>query len=365
MKRFLAWLLLAAMILSLCGCGASPAEPEAAEEPAETAAAAVQTPAQEEAETAPAETMPIPEADLFLKVSSITFSLVGESEDIYMGLAERELVSWESEDPSVVSVENGVLTATGVGTTVIRATYGDEVITCTAGCLAETPEALAELDPAVLSAPKRLPPEVDMSIPCTYFDNDAIIGDSITYFLWQAEAMNNYLGDLVFITRQGISIQGLVLRFKNLYFEGHEMHIEDIVAQCKADRIYIMLGCLDFQVPEATEALIDNWTIMLDRIREKSPGQEIVIISNIPDYYEGTEPTDYNAAVADITVRLEALAEEKDCGFLDLGYYIQDHYGRMPAIYCKDEYHMNPDGSLVWMQVMRYYAQYEQKGGTL
>ena len=174
MKRFLAWLLLAAMILSLCGCGA-PAEPEAAEEPTETAEATVQIPAQEEAETAPAETMPMPEADLFLKVSSITFSLVGESEDIYMGLAERELVSWESEDPNVVSVENGVLTATGVGTTVIRATYGDEVITCTAGCLAETPEALAELDPAVLSAPKRLPPEVDMSVPCTYFDDDAII----------------------------------------------------------------------------------------------------------------------------------------------------------------------------------------------
>lgn len=45
---------------------------------------------------------------LFLKVSSITFSLVGESDDIYLGLVPIEQVTWESEDPSVVSVENGV-----------------------------------------------------------------------------------------------------------------------------------------------------------------------------------------------------------------------------------------------------------------
>ena len=70
----------------------------------------------------------------FLKVSSITFSLVGACEDFYLGVIPRELVTWESENPSVVSVENGVLTANGVGTTTIRATYADRQATCTAGC---------------------------------------------------------------------------------------------------------------------------------------------------------------------------------------------------------------------------------------
>ena len=58
------------------------------------------------------------EGSLFLKVSSITFSLVGESDDIYLGLVPREQVTWESQAPRAVSVENGVLTATGAGSTV-------------------------------------------------------------------------------------------------------------------------------------------------------------------------------------------------------------------------------------------------------
>ena len=37
---------------------------------------------------------------LFLKVSSITFSVVGETDDIYLGVIPRESVTWESADPS-------------------------------------------------------------------------------------------------------------------------------------------------------------------------------------------------------------------------------------------------------------------------
>ena len=356
MKKFLVWFLLAAMFLGLCGCASEANPPETTE--VETTTAETQTAAEE---TDP----PVLEENLFLKVSSITFSLVGESEDIYLGLVPRELVTWESEDPFVVSVENGVLTANGVGTTTIHATYYDRQMTCTAGCLAETQEELDSLDPTVLSAPKRMPPEVDMEEPCTYFDNAAIIGDSVTYFLWQSESQNNYLGDLLFVTRQGISILGLVQRYKNLYFEGREMYIEDIAAQCKADRIYLALGCLDFQFEAGRDSLMDSWNTMLDRIAEKSPDLEVVIISNIPSFTEKTTSLEINDFIAENNVQLRKLAADKGYGFLDLGYYIQDHYGRMPAIYSKDDYHMNAEGSLAWMRIMRYYAQYEHEGGTL
>ena len=360
MKRFLAWLLLAAMLLSLCGCSSAEAPVETAKTPGEA-----ETPAAETQAAAAETEADILEESLYLKVSSITFSLVGDSEDIYLGLVPRELVTWESDDPSVISVENGVLTANGVGTTTVRATYYDRQVSCTAGCLAETQEELDSLDPEILSAPKRLPPEVDLEEPCTYFDNAAIIGDSITYFLWQSESQNNYLGDMLFITRQGVSIIGLVRRYKNMYFQGKEMYIEDIAAKCQAERVYIMLGCLDFQFGAGYDTLIENWNTMLDRIAEKSPELEIVIISNIPCFTEDTAPIEINEWIAEATVQLRQLAADRGYGFLDLGYYIQDQYGRMPAIYCKDKFHMNDEGSLAWMKIMRYYAQYEQEGGTL
>ena len=97
---------LAATILSLCGCAAETPPTETAQVPETTLTEPLET----QAETLAAQPK-MQEGSLFLKVSSITFSLVGESDDIYLGLIPREEVTWESEDPAVVSVENGVLTA--------------------------------------------------------------------------------------------------------------------------------------------------------------------------------------------------------------------------------------------------------------
>lgn len=361
MKKLLTWLLIVGISLSLVGCGAeaqTPAETEPAPSVAKTVAPETQM-AMEPTEAS------VSEENLFLKVSAITFSLVGEQEDIYLGLAPRELVTWESEDPEIISVENGVLTANAVGATTIHATYSGHQVSCTAGCLAQTQEELESLDEEILSAPKRLPPEVDLEQTCTYFDNAAIIGDSITYFLWQEESQNNYLGDMTFVTRQGISVNSVIRRFKNLFYRGKEMYIEDIVAECDEERVYIMLGCLDFQVPEATEQLIDNWNLMLDRIEQTGAKKEIVIISNIPSSVVKTVPADFNENVLRINEELKQLAADRGVGFLDLGYYIVDHNGKMPTIYAKDDYHMNAEGSLTWMKILRYYAQYELEGGTL
>ena len=248
MKKILAWLLMAATVLSLCGCGTASEQPEATTAPAETVAeetvaAATQTPVVEAAEA---------EAQLFLKVSAITFSVVGESEDIYLGLVEPELVTWESDDPAVVSVEKGVLTANGVGTTTVRAIYGDQVVEVPAGCLAATQEELEALDEATRATPKRLPPEVVLEEPCNYFDNAAIVGDSITYFLMQWESKTNYLGDMLFLARGGVSMNGFVRRFKNIYYQGREVNLEDAVGNSGVERVYFLMGSNDISSTSTT-----------------------------------------------------------------------------------------------------------------
>lgn len=364
MKRLIAWLLLTATVLSLWGCAAESAptaEPEKVQVKADTAETQA---VKQETEAA------VLEGSLFLKVSSITFSLVGESDDIYLGVIPRELVTWESEDPSVVSVENGVLTATGVGTTTVRATYADRQVECTAGCLAETQEELDGLGFEVLCAPKRLPPEVDLTEPCTYFDNAAIVGDSITYFLFQWESKTNYLGDMLFLARGGVSMNSFVKRFKNIYYKGKEMNLENAIGKSKVDRVYFLMGSNDISASTQRPYLFDNWNIMLERIRKKSPDVEIVLISNIPLYGDEQECKqtrflNYNSMIEDYNEKLRQFAADNGCMFLDLNYYVKDHCGRMPKIYNQGSYHMNEAGCLNWMKILRYYAQYELEGGTL
>lgn len=366
MKKIIVWLLLAAMPLGLFGCAEGPATQEHAL-PAQT----VQETSAPETREPPVETTAaVSENPLFLKVSSIMFSVVGEQDDIYLEILPRDQVTWESEDPSIVSVENGVLTANGTGTTTVHASYGDKTVSCTAGCLAETQEELITLDPEILSAPKRLPPEVDLEEPCTYFDNAALVGDSISYFLFQWESKTDYLGDLLFLARGGVSMSGFVHHSKNIYYKGREMNLEDAIAKSQVERVYFLMGSNDISASTQRPYLFDNWNIMLERIREASPDVELVLLSNIPLYGDSQEASqtrfrDYNARIMDYNGKLKQFAEENDCLYLDLCYYVQDHNGIMPKVYNQGSYHMNEAGCLNWMKILRHYAQFESEGGTL
>ncbi len=363
MKKLLAWLLLITLLLGMWGCDSSAVPPETTL--TQTEATAAETAGTEATEAAQETNAAVLEGSLFLKVSSVTFSLVGETDDIYLGVIPRELVAWESDDPSIVSVENGVLTATGVGTTTIRASYADRQVECTAGCLAQTEEELASLDSAVLASPKRLPPYVDLEEPCTYFDNSAIVGDSITYIMFQHESMNNYLGDIVFLARGGVSMNGFVRRFRNMFFRGQEMHLEDAVALAQVDRVYFLMGSNDVADENQRSYVFENWDIMLERIREQVPDVEFVLMSNTPEYDFGHVKDKKNDLIEEYNVQLKQYAADNGLMYLDLAYYVQDHYDRMPKIYSMDPYHFNETGCVNWMQILRYYAQFESEGGTL
>jgi len=372
MKRFFSWLLMAAILLSLGGCASEEAPPATAAEPT-TVPTAVPT-----TETAVSETEPtVPEtseaktdAPMFLKVSAITFSLVGESEDIYLGLVPREQITWESEDPSVVSVENGVLTAVGVGSTTIRAVCNDRELTCTAGCLAETREELESLGFDVLCQPKRVLPEVDLQDKCTYFENAALVGDSIAYMMMQTESKGDFLGNLLFLTRGGTSLNGFVHRVKNISFRGVEMNLEDAIEKSGVERVFILIGSNDIGSEAQRRKFFDNWDIMLQRIREKSPNVEIVLISNIPQYAgepdcRGAHFLQYNSLVVEYNEKMRDYCRENGYLYLDLHCYVEDHCARMAREYNLDGFHLNESGYHVWMKVLRYYAQYELEGGTL
>ena len=363
-KRTLALVL---ALLCLTGCGSAAGETSPTETASETPVQPDTQPATEV--TTPAETEPdLLEGDLYLKVSAITFTLAGESEDIYLGVVPRELVTWESEDPEIISVEGGVLTAVSVGTTVIHATYEDRSVSCQAGCLAQTQEELDALDWDIRSQPKWLPPEVDMTQPCTWFDNAAIVGDSITYGLMQNEASSNGLGNMLFLARGGVSIMGFIQRNKNIIFQGLEMELEDIIAQTQVERVYFLMGSNDIAAKYEMDVMMDNWAEILDRIWEKSPGVEIVLISSLPKCVERPYlpiSNSYNEITLQYNAALREFAREQGVMYLDLASYIQDHWGRLSPEYNIDETHLNELGCQVWMQVLRYYAQFESEGGIL
>ncbi len=299
----------------------------------------------------------VPEGEVLLSVSEITFSVVGESEDIYIGSAPREEVQWTSDDPEVVAVEDGVLTAKGVGATKITAAFGDQRVTCAAGCLAGSQAALGNMSSDVLQAPKRIPAEVEFD-PKLFFADAAIIGDSITYNLMVHETKTGLLGHPLFLARKNIGVFNFVTHRINLYYQGAEYYVEDAIAASKVKKVFFLLGMNDlgYQTPQECA---ERYGVLIDRVQKKNPDVEIYIQTCLP-WYTASPFSQLNEDVDKFNELVTEVAGEKGCRMIDLAAYIENHGNGMAKAYTLDYgAHLNYEGSVAWMNLLRVYA-YQQ-----
>lgn len=347
MKRLLCICMALLLIPGLfCGC-VQTGEPELAE----TTAAAIEV------------SEPVlrkPEGFLFLTVSERTFSTVGESEDIYIGTYPKEDITWETDNRRVATFEDGIITAVGVGSTTVRAIAGDNTIECKVSCLARNQDVLMQMDSDTLRSPLRMPPIVDDYDPVPYFSDAAIVGDSITWMMFQHELTNKLLGNPLFLCRGGVSLNGFVKYYKNLYFRGGEAHIEDIIAGCGKKKIFILLGQNDLGY-ETEEETLENYKIMLTRIREKAPDVELYLQTCLPEWCIDYGTNEKNEKIDSFNRMLTDFAKEQNCHLVTLDPYFEDHLNRMATMYTSDySIHMNEEGSLSWIRVLTAYAYLQQ-----
>ena len=304
---------------------------------------------------------PIP-GFLYLTVSKLNFSIVGESENIYCGTIPAEEAEWVSADEAVVTVENGVVTAVGVGSTVVSCEYNGEHWEAEVGCLAENEEALKKLSDDVLRTPKRVPPVISDE-PITWYDDAAIVGDSISYIMWQWESQYNYIGDVTFLVRGGTSLNGFVNGFMNIYHKGRETPLETIVETVGVNKVFLMMGQNDLRYRSVDDTM-ESWDVLTTRMLEKNPHVEIYIQSLIPEWMETRADNANNEKIEEYNVRVKAFCEEKGFHFVDVAPYAVDHIGKMPTTYSLDHsIHMNEEGCYQWMQLLKTYAYLQEHKG--
>ena len=343
MKRIFSCFLAVLVVSLLAGCGSSQAEaPET--EPKEREIS------EKIRETVP-EVTENPKGELFLTVEKITFSVVGEQEDIYAGSVPADQVIWTSQDPQVIQVDQGVLTAVSVGETKITASFGDQEISCTAGCLAENEEELQKLDSSVLQQPKRLPSDTDDSC-LQMIENAALVGDSISFGLLNWETQTGNLGHPLFLVRGGISIFGLIHQDRLLFYQGKLTTLEDAVANSGVQAIYVLLGQNDLGFSDL-QTTLSNLDLLMSRVREKSPEVRIYLQSCFPEKNENSALNSHNEKLREFNRSLKPYAEEKGYYYMDVAAYIENHLGSMANSYSLDEIHLNEQGCLAWMAGLR------------
>ena len=318
-------------------------------------------------ETLPAETMETTEAnteattepepitgELFLTVSQITFSTVGETENIYAGTVPIDRVEWKSDDESIIHVAGGMLSAVGVGTTTITASCEGQEISCTAGCLASSVDELRTLPANDLRQPKRLVPEVPDEV-LSFYDDAVLVGDNITYGFYNYKNQDGRVDNLQCLYRGSLGIHNLLTHRQNLSYQGSEMHMEDALQKLGCKKAFILLGTNDLQV-RTEETVIDELDQLLSKTVEKNPDLQIYLISVLPVANRNMMSNGVNERIRSYNLLLEKYAREPSFHYVPVAPYLEDHIPGFARMYAQDKYQPNAKGVSAWIDAFRTYA---------
>lgn len=89
-------------------------------------------------------TVGVPQIVFELNRQEITFENAGDTWVVYSGEIPMDDIIWSSDDPTVASVTNGIVTAVGSGITTVYGDYNGEIISCVVRCeFAEEPTEAA------------------------------------------------------------------------------------------------------------------------------------------------------------------------------------------------------------------------------
>lgn len=213
---------------------------------------------------------------------------------------------------------------------------------------------------------KALPEETE-SLPCplpeteavedTYFDSAVFLGDSRT------EGLSLYSGLKTgyFYTAVGATVESV---FSKKSFEtegGEKVPLLDAVAEQDCDKIYIMLGINELGWSKV-KTFHDQYAKLVDRVRADHPEAKIVLQSIPPVSAKQEAKKTYvnNARIAEYNGVIQALAEEKECYFLDVAACLTGGDGLLPKDLNFDGIHLNPAGCKVWLNYLRTHSLEEE-----
>lgn len=288
----------------------------------------------------------------------------GEKWILYDGAIPYSNIEWTSEDPSIATFENGVVTAVGSGETVVHADYDGQRLSCRIACNLRffEGESVEPTDADDYGGPygqdNRDPvmaPPQTARVDSAFFDDAVFVGDSVTLKLSYYAASSGKLGKAQFLTRGSYGVAHAVMDSMLLSYQGKDMVVEEAIKATGATKVFLMMGMNDIGL-YGIDATIDNWGKMIDRIQKSCPGVTVYIQSMTP-IWTGGEKGDLNNTNMDIyNEKLKNFAIENNIEFIDVAPYMKDSTGGMATRYCSDEYvHVTDLGAAAWIRVLKAY----------
>ncbi len=321
------------------------------------------------------------EGNFELNRYDITLFSPGESWGLYDGELPVEDIQWTSDDESVARIKDGVVTAVGNGTTTVYGTYRGVSDSCIIRCSWEggatlppeepTQPPVGPTDPPYVPPveptdppyvptddphePVKDPPNVAGGV-CSFYNDAAFIGDSVSMMLEYQNDITGELGSAVMMAVGSYSVHNAITGNLMVTYRGQEMMPADALAAAGVNKVFIMLGMNDIGL-YGIGSTISAWGQLINQIRAKCPDIQIYIQSCTPVWTESRETWLTNADVDRYNTQLEAFCYANGCYWVDVASYMKDSTNGLATRYCSDNFvHLTYEGAAVWIKVLKQYA---------
>ncbi len=208
------------------------------------------------------------------------------------------------------------------------------------------------------------------AVDVSYFNNCALVGDSVTLSLKNYCAATGELGDAVFLCAGSMSARNALMPLGSKdaihpSYKGVKMTVEDAVLKSGVDKVYIMLGMNGISFGIENE--INNIITLVGRIKEKSPDVKILIQSVTPmakgSNISGAKLN--NTKIAQYNERLKQVCEENKWYYIHIAEAVTGADGYLRKEYCSDAsgmgIHFTKTGDQVWIEYLKTHVPEELK----
>jgi len=182
--------------------------------------------------------------------------------------------------------------------------------------------------------------------PFEYFKNIVFLGDSVTsgFDLYKIKIKYNEVDilrdvNVIAVAKYGVyyAIQPISDTSSHPLSEGKQTLPEDIIAEKDAKNVFICLGLNDLTFARPVD-FVKYYATLIERIKEKSPDKNIVIMSVTP-LVEGQEAHSLNNnVIIEANNALLEFAKENGISFIDYAAAIRDENNNLPEEWSSDGY---------------------------
>jgi lysophospholipase L1-like esterase len=141
---------------------------------------------------------------------------------------------------------------------------------------------------------------------------------------------------------------------KKYSFKGKTMSVFEAVDNVSPRGVFIMLGANDLSCGVKTEKFSENYSELVDKLREACPDANIYIQSVIPvtEKYSAKNKMGFtNENIKQYNETLKKLCDSKNAVFLNIGEVLSNGTGVLPEKSSSDGYHLK---SLVYSDWMTF-----------